>query len=247
MNILIVVAGAALLYYFVYKTYGSFLAKKVFDLQDSNSTPAVKINDGNDFVPTSSKFLMGQHFSAIAAAGPITGPIIAGVLFGWVPALIWIILGSIFIGGVHDMGSIVASIRHKARSITEVVKEGVSVRAYILFMIFIWITLVYIIVAFTDVTSSSFVGTITLENGEKVGGGAIASSSLLYLILPVIMGVLLKRTKLSLTWATIIFLPLVGFAIWVGPYIPFDTAKIFGLTVNDSQKLWNVFILGYCF
>lgn len=247
MNILIIVAGAALVFYFVYRTYGSFLAKKVFNLQDSNSTPAVKINDGNDFVPTNSKFLMGQHFSAIAAAGPITGPIIAGVLFGWVPALIWIILGSIFIGGVHDMGSIVASIRHKARSITEVVKEGVSVRAYILFMIFIWITLVYIIVAFTDVTSSSFVGTITLENGEKVGGGAIASSSLLYLVLPVIMGVLLKRTKLSLTWATIIFLPLVGFAIWVGPYIPFDTAKMFGLTVNDSQKLWNVFILGYCF
>lgn len=247
MNILIIVAGAALLYFFVYRTYGSFLAKKVFNLEDSNATPAVKINDGIDFVPTNSKFLMGQHFSAIAAAGPITGPIIAGVLFGWVPALVWIILGSIFIGGVHDMGSIVASIRHKARSITEVVKESVSVRAYILFMIFIWITLVYIIVAFTDVTSSSFVGTITLENGEKVGGGAIASSSLLYLVLPVIMGILLKRTKLSLTWATIIFLPLVGFAIWVGPYIPFDTATLFGLTVNESQKLWNVFILGYCF
>jgi carbon starvation protein len=247
MNILVIVAGAALLYFFVYRTYGAFLSKKVFNLDDSRSTPAVDVNDGIDFVPTNSKFLMGQHFSAIAAAGPITGPIIAGVLFGWVPALIWIILGSIFIGGVHDMGSIVASIRHKARSITEVIKENVSARAYILFMIFIWITLVYIIVAFTDVTSSSFVGTITLENGDKVGGGAIASSSLLYLILPVIMGVLLKRTKLTLTWATLIFLPLVGFAIWVGPYIPFDTAKMFGLTVGESQKLWNVFILGYCF
>jgi carbon starvation protein len=247
MNILFLVLGAAILFFIVYKSYGSFLAKKVFELDDTRVTPAVSINDGVDFVPTDSKFLMGQHFSAIAAAGPITGPIIAGVLFGWAPALIWIIIGSIFIGGVHDMGSIVASIRHQARSITEVVKENVSKRAWILFMMFVWIALVYVIVAFTDITSSSFVGTITLENGEKVGGGAIASSSLLYLVLPVIMGILLKTSKLNLTWATIIFLPLVGAAIWVGPYIPFDLVSMFGITISSAQKFWNVFILAYCF
>lgn len=247
MNILFIVAGAALIFVFFYKVYGSFLAKKIFDLNDSTPTPAVSINDGVDFVPAESKFLMGQHFSAIAAAGPITGPIIAGVLFGWVPALIWIILGSIFIGGVHDMGSIVASIRYKAKSITEVVRVNVSKRAWILFMMFIWITLVYVIVAFTDVTSSSFVGTITLENGEKVGGGAIATSSLLYLILPVIMGVLLKKTKLSLTLATIIFLPLVGVSIWIGPSIPFDIGTWLNLSPHDTQKIWNGFILVYCF
>lgn len=247
MNILFIVAGAALIFIFFYKVYGSFLAKKVFDLNDKTQTPAVSINDGVDFVPAESKFLMGQHFSAIAAAGPITGPIIAGVLFGWVPALIWIVLGSIFIGGVHDMGSIVASIRYKAKSITEVVRVNVSKRAWILFMIFIWVTLVYVIVAFTDVTSSSFVGTITLENGDKVGGGAIATSSLLYLVLPVIMGILLKKTKLSLTLATVIFLPLVGIAIWIGPYIPFDISSWFGWSLHDTQKIWNGFILLYCF
>ena len=116
------------------------------------------MEDGVDYVPAEAKFLAGQHFSAIAAAGPITGPILAGILFGWVPALVWIIIGSIFIGGVHDMGSLVASIRHKARSITEVVRQNVSRRAYILFMLFIWITLVYVIVAFTDITAGSFVG-----------------------------------------------------------------------------------------
>lgn len=247
MNILFIVAGAAIIFITLYKTYGTFLAKKVFDLNDKTQTPAVSCNDGVDFVPADSKFLMGQHFSAIAAAGPITGPIIAGVMFGWVPALIWIVLGSIFIGGVHDMGSIVASIRYKAKSITEVVRVNVSKRAWILFMIFIWITLVYVIVAFTDVTSSSFVGTITLENGEKVGGGAIATSSLLYLVLPVIMGILLKKTKLSLTAATIIFLPLVGVSIWIGPSIPFDLGTWLNISPHDTQKIWNGFILVYCF
>ena len=247
MNILFIVAGAALVLFFFYKPYGGFLAKKVFDLNDATPTPAVDMNDGVDYVPAESKFLMGQHFSAIAAAGPITGPIIAGVLFGWLPALIWIVLGSIFIGGVHDMGSIVASIRYKAKSITEVVRVNVSKRAWILFMVFIWVTLVYVIVAFTDVTSSSFVGTVTLENGDKVGGGAIATSSLLYLVLPVIMGILLKKTRLSLTAATAIFLPLVGIAIWIGPYIPFDISAWFGWSLHGTQKFWNGFILLYCF
>lgn len=247
MSIPLLIIGAVVIYIIAYRTYGKFLAKKVYALDNERKTPAQINNDGLDFVPTSAKFLSGQHFSAIAAAGPITGPIIAGIIFGWVPALIWIVIGSIFIGGVHDMGSIVASIRHKARSITEVVKETVSHRAWLLFMIFIWITLVYIVVAFTDVTSSSFVGTITLENGQKVGGGAIATSSLMYLILPVIMGLLLKYTKLSLTWATVIFLPLVGIAIWYGPYMPLELGSIFGIDPQQTQKLWNVFILVYCF
>jgi len=230
-----------------YYTYGAFLAKKVFHLDNSRKTPAVELEDDVDYVPAEPKYLMSQHFSAIAAAGPITGPILAAAMFGWGPALLWIIIGSILIGGVHDMGALVASIRHKARSITEIVRETVSNRAYLIFMIFIWITLVYIIVAFTDITASSFIGTITLESGEKIGGAAIASSSMLYLALPVFMGLLLKHTRLNLAWATIIFLPLVGVAIWVGRYIPFDLAAIFKIDAVSAQKLWDVLILAYCF
>lgn len=88
------------------------------------------------------------------------------------------------------------------------------------FMLFIWITLVYIIVAFTDITASSFVGTVELESGEQVAGAAIAASSILYLILPIIMGLLMKYTKLKENIALLIFLPLVGVAIWAGRYIP---------------------------
>ncbi len=244
MNILFIVLGVVALFYLAYVTYGTFLAKKIFVLDDNNVTPAVEMNDGLDYVPTDKRFLMGQHFSAIAAAGPITGPIIAGLSFGWFPTLIWIIAGSIFIGGVHDWGALVASLRNKARSITETVRLNVSRRAWILFNLFIWFSLVMVIVAFTDVTTSSFVNTVDIGNGEMVGGGAIASSSLLYLILPILMGFLLKYTKLNLTWATIIFLPLVGLSIWVGQYIPLNMPAILGLA---PQKVWNIIVLIYCF
>jgi len=248
MNILIIVGGGTVILVIAYFLYGTFISKKVFALNDENKTPAVEMEDGLDYVPTDAKFLSGQHFSAIAAAGPVTGPIIAGLAFGWVPALIWILLGTIFIGGVHDMGALVASVRNKARSITETVRQNISTRAWVLFNLFIYFTLIMIIVAFTDITTSAFVNTVDIGNGKMVGGGAIATSSLLYLILPVIMGFLLRYTKLGLKWATIIFLPLVGVAVWVGQYIPLNLQSILGMaTPADAQKVWNVIVLIYCF
>jgi len=246
MSILVVVAGCAVIFIVAYLTYGKFLAKKVFGLDDARTTPAVEMNDGLDYVPAKKGMLMGQHFSAIAAAGPINGPILAGVMFGWVPALIWIILGSIFVGGVHDMGALVASVRHKARSITDVIRANVSKRAWIIFMIFIWVTLVYIIVCFTDLTAGSFVGITTLENGESVAGGAIAASSLLYLILPIIMGLLMKFTGLKEKWALCIFLPLVAIAIWVGRYMPISLPGIDPTNITAGKQAWSIIILVYC-
>lgn len=243
MNILVVVIGSAAILLAAYYTYGTFLTRKVFKLDDSKTTPAREINDGLDFVPAKKNVLFGEHFSAIAAAGPINGPILASLMFGWLPALIWVIIGSVFIGGVHDMGSLVASIRHKARSITYVIQKHVSHRAWVIFMLFVWITLIYIIIAFTDITASSFVGAITLENGETVTGGGIASSSIMYLILPVIMGFLLRFTKLRVNHALIIFLPLVALSIWAGKYFPVN------LPISDpisAQKVWGVLILAYC-
>lgn len=243
MNILFVALACGLILVGAYLTYGRFLSKKVFKLDDSNITPAEEMNDGKDYVPAKKGPLLGQHFSAIAAAGPITGPILAAVTFGWLPALLWVLIGSIFIGGVHDMGSLVASVRNKAKSITEVIKQGVSKKAWILFMVFIWITLVYVIVAFTDTTASSFVGDVVLEDGSTVLGAGIASSSIMYLIIPVIMGLLVRYTKLTEGIATLLFLPLVGVAIWAGQYLPV------ALPIADpilAQKIWGVIILVYC-
>jgi carbon starvation protein len=205
------------------------------------------MRDDVDYVPIEPRFLMGQHFSAIAAAGPIVGPILAGVMFGWLPALIWILVGSILLGGVHDFTALVASIRHKARSIAEVVRDHMTRRSYVVFLSFIWIALVYIIVAFTDITAASFIGRQVLENGQTVTGGAIATSSLLYLALPIIMGLLLRYTKLTLGWATVIFLPLVGVAIWAGQFMPLDLAAILGIPDDRAHKVWDVLLLVYCF
>jgi len=246
MNLLVVVVISAVFLFLAYRVYGGLLAR-LFKLDKNARTPAVQMRDDVDFAPIDSKFLLGQHFSAIAAAGPIVGPILAGVMFGWGPALLWILVGSVFIGGVHDFGSLMASVRHQARSIAEVVNEHMSRRSYILFLIFIWITLVYIIVAFTDIVASSFVGKHTLENGTVITGGGIASSSMLYLALPVVMGLLMRYARLSLFWATVIFLPLVGVAIWVGQFIPFDLPSLLSVSDSSGRQLWDMLLLGYCF
>ncbi|MEI8016692.1 MAG: carbon starvation CstA family protein [Schlesneria sp.] len=250
MSMLVIVLASAAILSIAYWTYGPILVR-LLRLDANARTPAFELRDDLDYAPLAPNELLSQHFSAIAAAGPIVGPILAGVMFGWLPALIWILVGSILIGGVHDFTSLVASIRHKARSIAEVVRDHMSRRAFVLFLSFVWLALVYIIVAFTDITAASFIGKQTLENGEEVTGAGIASSSLMYLVLPLVMGALLKYTKLSVGWATLIFLPLVGVSIWAGQYLPVDMTailKTFIPTADDrlAHKTWDVLLLIYC-
>lgn len=253
MNLLLIVLVSAALLSVAYWTYGPLLTR-LLQLNPQAKTPAHELRDEVDYVPLESNALLSQHFSAIAAAGPIVGPILAGAMFGWLPALIWILFGAIFIGGVHDMSALTASIRHKARSIAEVTREHMSRRSFILFLTFVWLALVYIIVAFTDITAASFVGDITLDNGQTVSGAGIASSSLMYLALPVMMGLLLKYGKISINVATIIFLPLVGLAIWAGQKVPFDVAAIVRSiqpslgdeSIGVAHKIWDVALLIYC-
>src|SRR2546423_13155277 len=128
MNLLYIVLPAALILLTAYFTYGKLLAR-LFELNPQRKTPAHELQDGLDYEPLTPSALLPQHFSAIAAAGPIVGPILAGLTFGWLPALIWILVGSIFIGGVHDFSGFVCSILHKARAIAEIVREHMSRRA----------------------------------------------------------------------------------------------------------------------
>jgi carbon starvation protein len=250
MSLLVIVIVSAAVLTVAYWTYGPVLVR-LLRLDSRTQTPAFELRDDVDYSPLAPNALLSQHFSAIAAAGPIVGPILAGVMFGWLPALIWILVGSILIGGVHDFTALVASIRHKARSIAEVVKEHMSRRAFLMFLAFVWLALVYIIVAFTDITAAAFVGRQVLENGEVVSGPGIASSSLIYLALPIIMGLLLRYTKLSVGLATVIFLPLVGVSIWAGQHIPLDMTAIAQLvdpsaTDATAHRTWAVLLLVYC-
>jgi carbon starvation protein len=242
MNVLCIVLPSMAAFLAAYFIYGRFLSKS-FQLDNQNKTPACEINDGMDFVPAKKFFLLGQHFSAITAAGPIVGPIVAGLYFGWLPALLWIILGAIFIGAMHDFSSLVGSIRHKAKSIAEIVREHMSQRAYVLFLTYIWLALIYVIIAFTDITSRTFVNDITAPNGSKILGSGIATTSVLYLLLGVLMGLALHRFKMALWKATCIFIPLICAVIWLGQIFPLNIPAFFG---NDVIKTWNLLLLVYC-
>lgn len=235
MNLLLLVILAIVLLTAGYAIYGTFLSRWL-NLRKDAITPAYTFQNNTDFVPSNKFYLLNQHLSAIAAAGPIVGPILAGMWFGWLPTFIWIILGGIFIGGVHDMTTIVASIRHQGRSIAEVIRDTMSKKAFILFLLFLWFSLIYIIAAFTDVTASTF--------AEPIRGSGIASSSMMYLLLALIMGVVLKRVHLSLTVSTLIFIPFVFLCIYLGPLLPLNLPPLFGLNQHMS---WNVVLLIYCF
>ena len=219
--------------------YGRFLANRL-QLNDSNPTPACTINDGVDYVPAKPVMLLGQHLSAISAAGPIVGPILAAIWFGWLPALIWIVVGAIFIGGVHDFLSLVVSIRHKAASIGQIVKEYMSRTSYILFLSFVWLALVYVIIAFTDITAQTF----KTMSAEVAFGYGVAASSVLYIMLSIIMGVLLYRFNLNLKIATAIFVPMILVVVWLGPHMP---AALLNFLARITVKQWDVMLLVYCF
>lgn len=228
-----------------YLVYGRYIARQ-FRLDDARVTPAVEQNDGIDFVPTRPFYLLGQHFSAIAAAGPIVGPVLACMSFGWGPCLLWIGLGVVFIGAVHDFAALVASVRHKAGSIADIARRNLSRRAYIALVAFIWLALLYVIVAFTDVTAGTFLGRSEELAGlgaEAAGrgfniGGAVAAASVMYLLLAVVMGVVQQRLRPPMWLTTAIFVPATLGAIWLGTRI--STVLVFG------AETWYIAILGYC-
>ncbi|MCU0289402.1 MAG: carbon starvation protein A [Acidobacteria bacterium] len=217
-----------------YIWYGKFLANR-FDIDNRKATPSHTDYDGIDRVPAQRSVLLGHHFSSIAGAGPIIGPILAALAFGWLPALLWILLGSVFIGGVHDFSALVASIRHKARSIAEVAREYMSSFAYKLFLLFIWLTLVYVLTVFTDLTSSTF-----------VQDGGVASSSILFMALAIGFGIAVYRLKVPILWASLIFVPLVFVSVWFGQLIPISAQSIPVLFGNPG-KTWDIILLIYCF
>ncbi len=224
-----------------YRFYGGFIARQ-YQLDPNATTPAVTHADGVDFVPTRPFYLLGQHFSAIAAAGPIAGPILACQQFGWLPSILWITLGVVFIGAVHDFSTLLASVRHDARSIAEVVRVYLGRRAWLAMMAFIWVALIYVIVAFTDITAATFVsgdaevkGLVTRFNP----GGAVAMASVLYLGLAVVMGLVERLLKPPLWLQTVIFVPATFVAVWAG-------TQLSTVLVLDART-WAVIILAYCF
>ena len=230
-----------------YRFHSGFVARQL-RLDAGATTPAVRVNDGSDFVPTPPFYLFAQHFSAIAAAGPIAGPILACRSFGWAPCLLWIGIGVVFIGAVHDFVALVASVRHSARSIAEITREQLGGRAGRTLLAFLGIALVYVIVAFTDTTAQTFIKGDEAFEGEATPfnpGGAVALASLLYLLLGVALGVTRKvAPKLPLWLLTVVFVPATFLLCWSGT-IP-GLSQLLVFDPAHSYRIWCAAILVYC-
>jgi len=240
LSLTLLAVGFLLVLVAAYHLYGSWVARQ-FALDDARPTPAHEVNDGVDFVPTKPFYLFGQHFSAIAAAGPIAGPILACQAFGWLPCLLWIGLGVVLIGAVHDFATLAASVRHGATSIAEITREHLGTKAGRAMMAFIWIALVYVIVAFADITAGTFVAGSEELRATSVAfnaGGAVAAASVMYLLLSVVLGLVQKYLNPPLWLVTIIFVPAAFAVSWVGTYV----SNVFAL----DHKTWGLLILIYC-
>ncbi|MCL2146715.1 MAG: carbon starvation protein A [Synergistaceae bacterium] len=217
--------GIAILFFLIsYWAYGSFMAK-VYGLSNDNKTPAEAMYDGVDYVPAHPAVLLGHHFSSIAGAGPIVGPITAASLFGWLPAYIWCLIGSAFLGGPHDMGGLVGSMRHEGKSIGEIVARWIGKRGKFLFLCFSILTLFLIVAVFLQLSADSF-----------AADPAVAFSATLYMFLAVLFGFLLYRKNFSLLLMTVIAVPIILYACWFGNSQAW-IARLFTLSSNARLEL----------
>ena len=188
-----------------YVFYGSWLAKQ-WGIDPSQKTPAHELEDGIDYVPAKAPVLMGHHFSSIAGAGPINGPIQAAV-FGWIPVLLWVIIGGIFFGGVHDFGALFASLRHKGQSIGEIIDDSMGQKAKRLFITFGFLTLLLVVAAFSSIVASTF--GVTTSTGAAVEGPTLAANqstamiSILFILLAMVFGFFVYRKNAPIGVASV--------------------------------------------
>jgi carbon starvation protein len=221
-----ILLSSCVICFFAYRFYGKFLTDRC-KLDDSTATPAVEKEDGVDYSPTRASVLFGHHFSSIAGAGPIVGPILAAMYFGWGPTWVWILVGAILVGGVHDFGSTLMSVRNGGRSIADTMRGLVGEGAGKLFMVFVILALVYVIIVFLDLTANTF-----------AKQPAVATASGWFIAVAVIFGFLMRSGKFSLGQLALIFFPLTFAGLAVGHYFPM---------VELDKSLWIWLTLGYCF
>jgi carbon starvation protein len=224
MNGIELVLIALIMYVAAYKLYGGFLSKRL-NVNNNKETPAHTMADGVDYCPAKAPVLLGHHFASIAGAGPIVGPVIAAG-FGWMPVYLWVVFGAIFIGGVHDYASIVASVRHQSKSIGFIIQQYIGVSGKKLFLIFAWATLILVIAVFTIIVADTF------THIPSAG-----TSSILFMILAVFFGIGIYRLKVPLWIATIVGVVLLFLSIPAGNLFP----------IQLSAFSWQMLLLAYIF
>lgn len=232
MNAFLLLLAGIVIFFIAYITYGAYLAKK-WGINPDLKTPAHTLRDGKDYVPTDAKVLLGHHFSSIAGAGPITGPIIA-TMFGWLPVYLWIIVGCIFFGGVHDYGALLASIRHEGKSVGEVIRHNINQKAKIMFTIYAFITICLVVAAFLDITASTFAVDVNAASADVAA--ASGTASMIFIALALLFGFFVYRRGVNVTASTIIGVALLVATIWVSDNFPF---------VALTKVQWQLILVAY--
>ncbi len=213
--VLLIICVAILVLGYIF--YGGWLCKQWGVGEGNNETPAHTMEDGVDYVPAKAPVLMGHHFSSIAGAGPITGPI-GAAMFGWLPVTLWILIGGIFFGGVHDFGALFASVRNKGMSIGEIISANMSKRAKRLFIIFSYLTLILVVAAFASIVASTFGATFD-ESGavdmvKSETPASVAMISLLFIIIAIVFGFCVYRRNMPMGIASVVgVLAIVGIMV----------------------------------
>lgn len=224
MSMLTLLVVAAIVFIIAYFTYGKYLDKKL-GIDPKRETPAITMHDGIDYVAARKPVLLGHHFATIAGGGPIIGPITA-VAFGWIPAVLWIILGSIFVGGVHDYAALQASIRHRAESIGTIIKEYIGQRGQTLFLVFSTATLMLIVGVFVILVANTF---------EAVPEAA--SASILFMILAILFGIAVNQMRMNFVLATVLGVIGMFLSVWLGVLFP----------VQLSSTTWSIILIAYAY
>ncbi|GAA0091919.1 carbon starvation protein A [Paraclostridium bifermentans] len=224
MNSLTLLLISALILFIGYVCYGGYLAKK-WGVDDTRKTPAHTKYDGVDYVPAKSPVLLGHHFASIAGAGPIVGPIQAAI-FGWIPVALWVLIGSIFFGGVQDFGSLFASIRHEGKSIGEIIESNMGKKGKKLFALFAWLTLVLVVAAFANIVADNFVST-----------PQAASASIFFIVLAILFGIAVYRFKMPLIPASVVGVLMLFGCIYLGFLFP----------IALSKQTWIILLMIYIF
>jgi len=218
-----------------YKIYGSFIEKKIVRPDKNCITPAREFYDGIDYSPAKKPLLFGHHFSSIAGAGPILGPLLGVLYFGWLGALLWVALGSVFLGAVHDYTSLMTSVQNKGTSLADISEKTLGLRTKIIFSVFIWLALALVIAVFAVVASR------TLVSQPEI---VIPTYGLIFIAM--IFGWLIYRRGISVPLATILALILLFFLIYIGQLYPIRLPnQLFGQrkTERNSFRTCFFFIL----
>jgi carbon starvation protein len=230
MSASILVVAALVAFVIGYILYGRHIAR-IYRLDPNRETPAHAKRDGVDYVPTKVPVLMGHHFASIAGAAPIIGPIVAAV-FGWVPVLLWIIIGSIFLGGVHDFSALVASVRHGGKTMGEVIEEHVGKTGKRLFLAFAWSLVTLVIAVFAHAVANVF-----------VKEPATATASFLFIIVAILFGMSVYRLNAPLWLSSVIGVALLAGCITLGLRFPI----VLSSDPVRAYNLWKIALFAYVF